>query len=699
MNKKRIICLILVVVMLALSLVGCGGYSYADDDLSKYASFDYANGKADFLAALQNLIIDEGDFTENDAIRADKVYDAMYAAIASASSDNATDNKGVIGAHDMFYYSYYLTYKDGEKTVYLAPDYMRDGKTVKIQLGKKDATELQKAIYAQITEGYDLTGKAYAPITTGKAIAGEIAYISYVCSYDVVGDDGKVTSTSVTVTRQRVVLDANDPIHVKLIANLESEEGKEELVRKGGVDIGTEFKEDIVIPAEVGYVLKGEKINKEIKVTKAKIEFVEEAGKELCTFDDNSYVEAADKVAFKDIYGQDVDVKGKVVTYHVYPVKYSKVEELDATNIINLIYGKNFDEATAKKVIFGAGLAEKADMTEEEKKAAEEKLNAAIAEFKLVVSDTETKDFATAVKDLNTALSSFATKDKALDDAKTNLEKAEKALSEVDKEDAENKALAEKNVEDCKAAVTKAEEELKLATTKRDDDVSAFIAVKLGDKTVEEIIEEGYENVTYDQLQTAYRQEIKEQLALEIMKLIKNKVVVSTYPSDLVDEVYDQLYNEYQYNFYKTNYKNEDGKEVTDEKGNKVTNYSYYKGSFRDYLCAAMGVEKYKEAREQLRADAQTLIKPVLQYSFVASQLDKVYTNEEFEEYEENSSSMRELLELYYGYSDEQIDEYYKNARNALQLDKLLNYLLETDETVNGKKITDTYKNIKFAKN
>ena len=518
--NKRIICLILVVVMLALSLVGCGGYNYADDDLSKYASFK--DGKDAFADALKNLIIDEGDFTENDAIRADKVYDAMYEAIAAVSTGkDDTLTEGKIGEHDMFYYSYYLTYKDGEKTVYLAPDYMRDGKTVKIQVGKKDATELQKAIYAALAD-FDFKDNAYAPVISGKAIAGEIAYVTYTYSYDVVGDDGKVTAVTGTVTRERVVLDASNPIHEKLIATVKTEEGKDP-VREGGVDIGTKYKEKIEIAENAGFVIKGEVINKKITVTDAKIEFVEEAGKELCTFDDNSYVEAADKVTFKDLYGQDVDVKGKVVTYHVYPVKYSKVDELDATNIINLIYGKNFDEATAKKVIFGAGLAEKSEMTDEEKKAAEDKLNAAIAEFKLKVSDTENKDFATAVKDLNTALSSFATKDKALDDAKTNLEKAEKALEEVDKEDTESKELAEKNVEDCKAAVKTAEDELKLATTQRDDSVSAFIAVKLGEKTVEETIEVGYENVTYDQLQSAYRAEIKDQLALEIMKLISKR--------------------------------------------------------------------------------------------------------------------------------------------------------------------------------
>ncbi len=689
--NKRIICLILVVVMLALSLVGCGAYSLADDDLSKYASFGYDNGKAGFLKALQNLIIEEGDFTENEETRADKVYDSIYEALASAASDTETKTEGVIGEHDILYYSYYLTYKDGEKTVYIAPDYMKDGKSIKLQVGKKDATELQKAINEKIA-GYDFTDKAYAPVVSGKAVAGQIAYISYILSYDEVVD-GKTTTKTFKVNLQRVTLDAADPIHQKLIATKTTDsEGKD--VFEGGVEIGVKYKDNsgkIEIAENVGYVINGETVNKNITVTDAKIEFVED-GELLCTFDDNSYVESADKVTFKDIYGNEVDVKGKVVTYHVYAVKYSKVDELNASNIITLIYGdgKKLTEALAKKIIFGLDFADK---TEDEQKTA-------LEAFKLVISESETKDFAAAITELNTKLSAFVTKKTALSTAKTNLEKANKALADVTPGDEDAKAAAEKNVNDCKEAVTKAEGELATATSERDGLVSKFVAVKISEKTVEELFTEGYENVTYDELQSEYRAEIKNALALEVMKLIQSKVTVSEYPSDLVDEVYDQLYNNYQYTFYNENYKDSNDKEVTDEKGNKVTYYSYYKGSFRNYLCDVMGTETYKEAREQLRADAQALIKPVLQFSFVASQLDKVYTDEEFEAYEEENTGMKQLLELYYGYNDEQIDEYYRNTRNALQFDKLMNYILETEENKGGNgKVTDTYKNVKFTKN
>jgi len=66
--KKRIISLILVVVTLALSLVGCA-YSYASDDLNKYAKFD---AKA-FAEALLAIDVEDGDFTADNETRIKKV--------------------------------------------------------------------------------------------------------------------------------------------------------------------------------------------------------------------------------------------------------------------------------------------------------------------------------------------------------------------------------------------------------------------------------------------------------------------------------------------------------------------------------------------------------------------------------------------------------------------------------------------------
>ena len=102
--KKRIISLILVVVMLALSLVGCG-YSYADDDLSQYATFD----KAAFDAALLLISIKDGDFTADEATRLLKVEDKVASNLAGLSDTDDKKTAGKPAAGDLFYYNYYIT--------------------------------------------------------------------------------------------------------------------------------------------------------------------------------------------------------------------------------------------------------------------------------------------------------------------------------------------------------------------------------------------------------------------------------------------------------------------------------------------------------------------------------------------------------------------------------------------------------------
>ena len=98
--NKRIICLILTVVMLALSLVGCGYSLQNDENLDQYVEFD---AKA-FKDALKALRIDEGDFTADPETRRQKVEDAIYAALAKASTTATTKQTGgVIGEHDVLY--------------------------------------------------------------------------------------------------------------------------------------------------------------------------------------------------------------------------------------------------------------------------------------------------------------------------------------------------------------------------------------------------------------------------------------------------------------------------------------------------------------------------------------------------------------------------------------------------------------------
>ena len=63
--KKRIVALILVAVMSILSLASCSvAFDFAKEDLTNYATFDYAQFKED----LQKLVIEDGTYTTDEKI-------------------------------------------------------------------------------------------------------------------------------------------------------------------------------------------------------------------------------------------------------------------------------------------------------------------------------------------------------------------------------------------------------------------------------------------------------------------------------------------------------------------------------------------------------------------------------------------------------------------------------------------------------
>ena len=115
--KKRIIALFLVVIMTVLTLASCGSYNLAKEDLTKYT-----DGKFDvekFVKALQNLEIEDEEYTTNEATQKKVVAAAIYDAVASGIISEATasngyfaDDKltsGKIGKNDVVYYCYYFS--------------------------------------------------------------------------------------------------------------------------------------------------------------------------------------------------------------------------------------------------------------------------------------------------------------------------------------------------------------------------------------------------------------------------------------------------------------------------------------------------------------------------------------------------------------------------------------------------------------
>ena len=205
---KRIIGSILVVVMLALSLVGCG-YSFADDNMAKYATFSDED-KAAFENALKLIIIENGDFLLDADVREEKVLDSIYAAIADAEGTEAEKMKeGKPDGRDVIYYSYYATAEfDGVTAVFYA-DKMKSASATKLQLRPSgdydDDTVGQKLyeLFGTYFQSHNFEEKVYASVTSGTTVEGDIAYVTYTKTLD---DDS--SAEPVVYTNQKVIIGA-----------------------------------------------------------------------------------------------------------------------------------------------------------------------------------------------------------------------------------------------------------------------------------------------------------------------------------------------------------------------------------------------------------------------------------------------------------------------------------------------------------
>lgn len=198
---KRIICSILVVVMLVLSLAGCG-YSFRKDSMTNYASFTDKEG---FAAALMGLLIEDGDFKLDAAVREEKVLENIYSAISSAISSDAEKLKeGKPSVRDVVYYAYYATADfDGVTSVFYT-DKLKTASPSKIQLRTDNdfGKDTLSAGFAKLLAAYEFSKRdVHTATTSGKTVEGDIAYVTYTKQ-----ENGADKST--TFTNQRIEIGA-----------------------------------------------------------------------------------------------------------------------------------------------------------------------------------------------------------------------------------------------------------------------------------------------------------------------------------------------------------------------------------------------------------------------------------------------------------------------------------------------------------
>ncbi len=674
--KKRIVGLLLLVVMLTLSLVGCGGYSIADDDLSAYATFSETD-KADFEKLLEKIIIEDGSFTEDDAVRAEKVMENIYQAFASAANKDDKKKEGTLGAHDIVYYCYYFTAVIDGKTEYFQTAQMKDSKTTQIQLGlKAEDDKVADAIRAAFAGFEFKADNTYSTPVSGVVKPGDIIYVDYTYSYTETNSEGVEKEVTDKITNAAIVVsDKEDTFAGKF----------------NGKSIGTtiaDFKVTEEGRGEVSY--SGVKINWQAK------------GPRLTEFKDVTYDEDKN---FTNTEGDSRNLKDVELTYHVYPVNFVKVDEFTAINLINIVLKANITADRIYGILFGSdytGLHEDHDghdHTEEEKQENDKKL----AELNEWLKDYETTDEDGKIVTLKELVEKLAKEQTAYADAKTAHDKSQTTLDE--KQAAKDKAqkivdeAGESATEAQRNDLKKAENALKLANTefektkKTYDETlaarDASVTKLLSFENMETKLTEGYKKTTYTSLQNSYNNEIKTKLANEIYYFMQKNIAVSGAPAKAIDKASEDMLENYEHLFYTGDF----------DTAKKITNYKQYNGSFKKYLVAVVTKEikkvaTYDEAVAAIREEVTEQLKDIVRIYVVAKAYGDVFvTDKEFEAYKKDTSNNYSYYEYEYGE---------ENVRHAYQIDELLNHLLDSEEKesvdANGyDKVVNDYKNIGYT--
>ena len=149
----------------------------------------------------------------------------------------------------------------------------------------------------------------------------------------------------------------------------------------------------------------------------------------------------------------------------------------------------------------------------------------------------------------------------------------------------------------------------------------------------------------------------------------------------MVKTVYNRLWENYQYDFYKGTYSDSTSSSTSTEE--KMSNYKAYDQSFDKFLMAKTKTETKDAAYAAVQKEAEEAVTPVLKMYAVARAYEKLLTDEEYDKFLEGN--------VYYSYYESYLGE--NSLRYAAQLDKLLDYILES-ETKDGKV---TYKNLAYT--
>lgn len=686
--KTRIIALVLTVVMTLLALVSCGGsFNFAEEDLTTYADFDYAA----FMAALQKLEIEDSDYTTNTEIREQKqleaIYDKIVAAIIKNSYESDKKTEGTLGAGDVLYFVYYAV---DEKTgnVYYTSE-MKDSSITAtatkedhvINLGNvDDEDEFMSLIKENIVEG-DLKDFVYNMLTADEIKAeakktllaekadatadeitaaqkaaikvkeGQTIVISYTRTYEAENSESAISTTIETANYVTITLDKNNPFHAKFLE-------EKSVAEVGGTLEVYDAEKDKTVTE---FTLTEDEV--EYKYSKVKILWlVESAGAPVATFKYTPYT-STQKVTPDNLTSSGKqDLKDVELTYYVYPsyaLSAPATNEISVMDILVHLYGKSLTSTSFEL------------FENEEYKNGDQKLADLAKEIAKIYGGTDATYYAEGTE--------LKTLHKAHADAKT----AGGSKPTTEQTKAINDALE---------ALTKAQ------NAKAEEIFTKIIEAKKGEELAGTALFEEYREETAHTLKEAYDGEIVDKVQEAIWKLIQDSVKINSYPTAVVEEFYEILYESYEADYYTGDY------------STSQSNYNKY-DSFEAYLIATLKVKNASEIENAIIAEAQANIKPILQVFVVAQACAKNGATEKVAQYieddiadelydnEDDIKAARE--EAKYFLIDDSYMKFYKkevgrsyyramiesygetNIRTAFQFSKLFYYLAGTNLVMN----------------
>lgn len=344
-----------------------------------------------------------------------------------------------------------------------------------------------------------------------------------------------------------------------------------------------------------------------------------------------------------------VDIKDKPLTITVFPVKLDKVANTyTATTILKDLLGANI---TAGEIGNADAKGTLAIFTDADFKKGDKTVNA-------------------LVKELIDLFADLAEKEDDLEHEKEHLKEAE---------DADKKSSTpetQQAVTEAKGKVTTAEGKVTEAEGKVDAKIAEIVAATKGEATAEATIISDYKKYRYESLKTSYENTIIQSLAKAIYDAaLANITYTDTLPKKAVKETYDLILNNYEYDFY----------EGKTSDSSTTTNYDAYDGSLDAFLRDELELDAdatKKDIKAAITKKAEASVKDTLVVYALKDVAEEIFADADFkvskDDVDEFKTSYYYLILQYTVGTNNVKESYYMPA---LQLDKILDYMLEKGET------------------